>query len=84
MLQPTYLCGSFRQSEEGDLVKGAENYLHYFGGVPQVIVPDNLRSAVTRGSNYEAIINVEFSNFAEHYGMVVLTARVYKPREVTR
>ena len=78
--QLTYVEAVDSQKKE-DLIKGTENSLHYFGGAPQVIVPDNLRSAVTRGSKYEAIINEEFSNFAEHYGIVVLPARVYKPRD---
>ncbi|MBB6274063.1 transposase [Pedobacter cryoconitis] len=30
-----------------DLIRACENALHYFGGIPQAIVPDNLRSAVT-------------------------------------
>lgn len=52
-----------------------------FGGVPGAIVPDNLRSAVTRGSKYEAILNDEFASFAEHYAVTVVPARVYKPRD---
>jgi transposase len=64
-----------------DLIKACENALHYFGGVPGAIVPDNLRSAVTRGSKYEAILNDEFASFAEHYAVTVVPARVYKPRD---
>jgi len=64
-----------------DLIKACENALHYFGGVPAAIVPDNLRSAVTRGSKNEAVLNDEFSAFAEHCAVAVVLARAYKPRD---
>jgi transposase len=64
-----------------DLIKACENALHYFGGVPAAIVPDNLRSAVTKSSKYEPIINESFADFAEHYTTVVLPARAYRPKD---
>jgi transposase len=67
--------------KKADLIKACENALHYFEGVPQVIVPDNLKSAVTKGSKYEAVINPDFASFAEHYAITVLPARCYKPRD---
>ena len=78
--QLTYVEAVESQRKE-DLIKACENALHYFGGVPGAIVPDNLRSAVTRGSKYEAILNDEFASFAEHYSVTVIPARVYKPRD---
>ena len=63
------------------MIRACENALHYFEGVPQVIVPDNLKSAVTKGSKYEAVINPDFASFAEHYATTVIPARVYKPRD---
>lgn len=76
----TYVEASDSQSKE-DLITACENALYYYGGVPQAIVPDNLKSAVTKASRYEAIINTEFERFAEHYGLVVLPARVRKPKD---
>lgn len=78
--QLTYVEAVYSQKRE-DFIKACENTLHYYGGVPQVIVPDNLRSAVTKGSRYEAVINEEFASFAEHYDLIVIPARVYKPRD---
>ena len=46
-----------------------------------MVVPDNLRAAVTKGSKYEAVLNESFACFAEHYSMTVLPARAYKPRD---
>lgn len=76
----TYVEASESQSKE-DLITACENALYYYGGVPQAIVPDNLKSAVTKASRYEAIINTEFARFAEHYGLVVLPTRVRKPKD---
>lgn len=78
--QLTYVEAVDSQKKE-DLIKATEGALHYFGGVPQAIIPDNLRSAVTKGSKYEAVLNEEFASFAEHYGVTVIPARVYKPRD---
>lgn len=55
--------------------------LHYFGGVPALLVPDNLKSGITRASYYDPDINPTYSQFAQHYGMAVLPARVRKPRD---
>ncbi len=64
-----------------DLIKATENALHFFGGTPQAIVPDNLRAAVTKSSRYEPIINETFADFAEHYNTVILPTRAYRPKD---
>jgi transposase len=64
-----------------DFVLCCENALYYFGGAPAAIVPDNLKSAVIKSSRFEPSINHNFEAFAEHYGMVVLPARAYKPKD---
>ena len=78
--QLTYVEAVMSQRKE-DLISACENALHYFGGVPSAIVPDNLRSAVTKSSKYEPVINESFADFAEHYGTVVLPARAYRPKD---
>jgi transposase len=55
--------------------------LEFFGGVPCAIVPDNLRSAVKRAHRYEPQLNPSYHDFAEHYGVAILPARVRKPRD---
>ena len=45
------------------------------------IVPDNLKSAVTQSSKYEPTLNETFADFASHYGVTVLPARAYRPRD---
>jgi transposase len=78
--QLTYVEAVYTQKKE-DLIRACENALHYFGGVPSAIVPDNLRSAVTKSSRYEPLINESFADFAEHYSTVVLPARAYRPKD---
>ena len=53
----------------------------FFGGVPKVIVPDNLKSGVKQPSFYEPDINPTYQEMAMHYGTVVIPARVRKPKD---
>ena len=55
--------------------------LAFFGGTPRAIVPDNLKSAVTRAHRYEPELNPSYQDFAEHYGVANLPTRVRKPRD---
>lgn len=78
--QLTYVEAVPSQKTE-DLIKATENAFHYFGGTTAAIVPDNLKSAVTKSSKYEPQINETFADFAEHYGTAVIPARAYRPRD---
>lgn len=53
----------------------------YFGGVPEIIVPDNPRTAVNSTCRYEPDLNPTYHEMAQHYGCVVIPARPYKPRD---
>lgn len=53
----------------------------FMGGVPQIVVPDNLRSGVTKANRYESEVNRSYQELAEHYGTCVLPARVRKPQD---
>jgi len=55
--------------------------LEYFGGVPKLAVPDNPKTAVTRACRYDPDLNPTYQEFAVHYGMGVVPARPYKPRD---
>ncbi len=55
--------------------------LAYLGGVPEVLVPDNLRSGVSRACRYEPDINPTYAELATHYGVAVVPARVRRPRD---
>ena len=64
-----------------DFFRCTVNCLEYMGGVPQALVPDNLKSAVTKASNYEAIINRQYKALALHYKTVVFPTRALKPKD---
>src|SRR5512133_2899014 len=53
----------------------------FFGGVPEIIVPDNLKSGVTSAHRYDPEINRTYAEMAEHYGVAVLPARSARPRD---
>ncbi len=53
----------------------------YFGCVPNVFVPDNLKSAVVKAKRFDPTINRLYAEMAEHYNVVVLPARVRKPQD---
>lgn len=55
--------------------------LHFIGGVPQLLIPDNLRSGVTRSCRYDPDIQRTYEECAEYYGVAILPARVRKPRD---
>ena len=78
--QMTYVEAVSSQKKE-DFISATQNALHFFGGVPKVLVPDNLKSAVTKANKYEADLNKSFADFANHYQVAVLPARSLKPRD---
>ena len=55
--------------------------LEYFGCAPRVLVPDNLKSGVSKACKYEPELNPTYADMAEHYGCAVLPARPRKPRD---
>ena len=55
--------------------------LSYFGGCPAILVPDNLRSGVSKACRYDPDLNPSYQQFAEHYGVAVVPARPYKPKD---
>jgi transposase len=78
--QLIYVEACLSQKTE-DVLPCCRRSFEYFGGVPRSVVPDNMKTLVTKSSKYEPVINETFAAFAEHYSTVVLPARAYKPRD---
>jgi hypothetical protein len=78
--QYTYVEACRSQKKE-DFISCCENALRFYGGTPKMIVCDNLKSAVTRSSKYEAQINRSFKDFARHYNCAVNPTRAYSPQD---
>ena len=53
----------------------------FFGGVPELVVPDNLKSAITRTCRYDPDTNPTYQDLARHYGVAVLATRSRRPRD---
>ncbi len=64
-----------------DFLHGLTCCLNAMGGVPQAIVPDNMKTAVIKADRYEPTINRALEDFANHYQTVIYPTRVRKPRD---
>ena len=78
--QYTYVEAVESQKKE-DFLQALENALHFFGGVPKLIVPDNLKSAVSQANWYEPKLNEAFEDFLHHYDTAAVPARPRKPKD---
>lgn len=57
------------------------NAFEHFGGVPALLVPDNLKAAVTKTDRYEPKLNDSYRKLAFHYRTAIMPARPYKPKD---
>jgi transposase len=64
-----------------DFISSNIRMLEFFGGVPEFITPDNLKSGVKRASKTDPEINDTYQNMADHYGTCILPARPYEPTD---
>jgi transposase len=65
----------------GSWLKAHVNTFEFMGGVAKVLVPDNLKSGVTKACWYDPEINPSYLELAQHYRTVVLPGRPYHPRD---
>ena len=76
----TFAEGSLAQ----DLPSWIKSHIHafeFFGGVPEILVPDNIKAGVTNPCRYEPDINPTYQDLAEHYGTTVIPTRPGRPRD---
>ena len=67
-----------------DLPSWIKSHVHafeFFGGVAEILVPDNLKAGVTNPCRYEPDINPTYQDLAEHYGTTVIPARSRRPKD---
>ncbi|SIS66900.1 IS21 family transposase [Salimicrobium salexigens] len=53
----------------------------FYGGTPRIIVPDNLKTGVTKSSRTDPVINRVYQEMAEHYQTTIIPARVSRPKD---
>lgn len=77
-----YAFAEFTWSQSSqDFLQSHVNMFEYFGGVTQLLSPDNLKSAVTKAHRYDPVINQAYTRLAEHYEVAVVPARVKTPKD---
>lgn len=70
-----------RTQQRDEFIGSTVRAFEYFGGVTKILVPDQLRSAVSGPHRIDPEINPVFAEFAEHYGVAVVPARPRRPRD---
>jgi len=55
--------------------------LEWYGGVPRIITPDNCKTAIKSPAYYDPAFNRSYQDFAVHYGVAIVPARVRKPKD---
>jgi len=74
-------CLAVRSQQTADFADCINGMLVYYGGVPQTILVDNLRTAVTRPNRYEPVFTELCYQMGEHYATCFSATRPYKPRD---
>jgi len=76
----TYVRAVWSQQKEY-LLDCVTRAVHYYGGSPRALVPDNMKSAVDKADKWEADINRDLLDLGNHYGIAIVPARSRKPRD---
>jgi transposase len=77
-------CEATRSQEIKHWIGSHVRMFEYFGGVPAAVVPDNLKSGVTKANYFEPGINKTYQDFAEHYDVAILPTRTRKPKDKSK
>jgi transposase len=64
-----------------DWIQSHARMFEFFGGVPTMLVPDNLKSGVTKTHRYDPDINANYQLMGEHYGIAIVPARAIRPKD---
>ena len=64
-----------------DWIGSHQRAFQFLGGLPEVVVPDNLRAGVTKAHRYEPELNPTYHEMATHYGVAIVPARARKPKD---
>ncbi len=74
-------CEAHRSQSLPNWVRAHVRMFEFFGGVPQIVRPDNLKAGVKKPCFYEPDINPTYHELAQHYQLAVIPTRVAKPRD---
>lgn len=72
---------AYRSQSQRDWLSAHADAFEALGAVPQVVVPDNTLTAITKPNRYDPDVNIAYADLARHYGIAVVPARVRKPKD---
>lgn len=72
---------AYSSMKEIDFLSAHEAMFNFYGGTPEVICPDNTKTAVIKSNKYDPDLNEEYNCFTKHYGVTVVPARVFSPKD---
>jgi transposase len=72
---------AFLNQKQDSWITAHINAYSFFGGVTQILVPDNLKTGIIKNSKTETILNRTYQEMSEHYGTAVIPARVKTPKD---
>ena len=67
-----------------DWIESHAHMFEAFGGVTEIVVPDNLKAGVTKAHRYDPDLNKTYAMFADHYGIAIMPTRIVRPRDKAR
>lgn len=70
-----------RSQQLPDWIGAHVRAFEFFGGVPEILTPDNLKSGITKAHRYDPDINPTYQDMANYYGVAVVPARVRTPQD---
>ena len=70
-----------RDQQMESWIRAHEHAFAFWGGVPSLTVPDNTKTGVSKACRYDPDLNPTYQNLAIHYGLGVVPARPYRPRD---
>lgn len=72
---------AFPDEKQGSWLLAHSHAFTYYGGVPLIVVPDNCKTAVSKPTYYDPVINPAYWELAKHYNVAVIPARVREPKD---
>lgn len=76
----TFAEATFSQ-QLSDWIGSHVRAFEFYGGIPEIIVPDNLKSGVHKAHRYEPDLNPTYQDMASHYGVAIIPTRVIAPQD---
>ena len=71
----------FRDMTEQSWIDAHVHAFEYYAGVPQIVVPDNPKTAIIHADFHDPVSNRAYADMARHYGVAIIPTRVKKPRD---